>query len=119
LSADVLAYRHQDLAAQMTAFLFRRELVLEMHAGRAGLDHRLHQLVGVERAPEPGLGIGNDRRHPVSVVAIAFRVGDLVGTAQCIIDAPDHIGHRIHRVERLVRIHLPGSVGVGSNLPAR
>ncbi len=103
----------------MTAFLFRRELVLEMHTSRASFDHRLHQLVGVEGAAEPGLGVGNDPGHPVRVVAIAFRVGDLVGTAQCVIDAPDHIGHRIHRVERLVRIHLPGSVGVGSNLPAR
>jgi len=44
-------------------------------------------------------------------------VGDLVGAAQCIVDAPDHIGHRIHRVERLVRIHLSGSIGVGSDLP--
>jgi hypothetical protein len=114
----VLADRHEDLAAQVTAFLFRRELVFEMHAGRACFDHRLHQLVGIERAAEPGLGIGNDRRHPVSVVALALRMGDLIGAAQCIVDPPDHIGHGIHRVERLVRIHLPGSIGVGSDLPA-
>jgi len=89
----MVADRHEDLAAEMPAFLFRRELIFEMHAGRASLDHRLHQLVGVESAAEPSLGIGDDRRHPVRVVANALRVGDLVGAAQCVVDAPDHIGH--------------------------
>jgi hypothetical protein len=27
--------------------------------------------------------------------------------------------HRVHRIERLVRIHLAGDVGVGGDLPAR
>ena len=29
-----------------------------------------HELVGVERAAEAGLGVGDDRRHPVAVVAV-------------------------------------------------
>ena len=114
----MLANRHQHFAAQMAAFFLGCELVFEMHAGSARLDHRLHQLVGIERTAEPGLGIGDDRRHPVSIVTLVLRTGDLVGAAQCIIDAPDHIGDRIHGIKRLVRIHLGGRVGVGSNLPA-
>jgi len=38
----VLTDRHEDLAAEMTAFLFGRELILEMDAGGARFDHRLH-----------------------------------------------------------------------------
>ena len=60
--ADECLRRHQHLAAEMAAFLLRRELILEMHARRAGLDHRLHQLERVERPAEAGLGIGDDRR---------------------------------------------------------
>ena len=51
--ADVLRDRHQHLAAEMAALLLRRELVLEMHAGRAGLDHRLHQLEAFSAPPNP------------------------------------------------------------------
>jgi hypothetical protein len=90
-----------------------------MHPGGTGFDHRLHQLEGVERAAKPGFGIGNDRRHPVSVVTVTFGLGDLVGAAQCIVDTPDHVGHRVHRIKRLIRIHLPGSIGIGCNLPTR
>ena len=69
--ADELLDRDQHLAAEMAALLFRRELVLEVHAGRARLDHRLHQLERVERAAEAGLGVGDDRREPV-VSPLAF-----------------------------------------------
>ena len=70
--------RHQHLAAHVAALLRRGELILEMHAGGAGLDHRLHQLEGVQHAAEAGFGVGNDRREPVDVV-LAFGVMDLVG----------------------------------------
>ena len=59
------AGRDQHLAAQVAALLLGRELVLEVHAGGAGLDHGLHQLERVERAAEAGLGVGDDRREPV------------------------------------------------------
>ncbi len=71
--ADMLADRHQHLAAEMAAFFLGGELVLEMHAGRTRLDHRPHQLIGVERAAEAGLGIGDDRRHPISAVIAPLR----------------------------------------------
>ena len=60
--------RDEDLAAQVAALLLGRELVLEVHAGGARLDHGLHQLEGVERAAEAGLGVGDDRREPVDRV---------------------------------------------------
>ena len=62
---DELRRRDEHLAAEVAALLLRRELVLEVHARGAGLDHRLHQLERVERAAEAGLGVGDDRREPV------------------------------------------------------
>ncbi|MNV75928.1 hypothetical protein D3C71_1692550 [compost metagenome] len=41
----------------------------------------------------------------------------LVGTQQRVVDALDHRRHRIGRVQRLVRVHLAGQVGIGGNLP--
>ena len=66
--AHELRRRDEHLAAEVAALLLRRELVLEVHAGGAGLDHRLHQLVRVQRAAEAGLGVGDDRREPVRAV---------------------------------------------------
>ena len=114
----MLRDRHQYLAAEMAAFLFGGELVLEMHACGTRFDHRLHQLVGVERAAETGLRIGDDRRHPISAVAIALEVGDLVGAAQRVVDPRHHARNRVHRIKRLVRIHLARDVGIGRDLPA-
>ena len=117
--ADVLRDRHQHLAAQMAALLFGRELVLEMHARRAGLDHRLHQLVGVQRAAEAGFRVGDDRRHPVGAVAAALasaRSGRQRRSALLI--RAHHVRHRIDRIQRLVGIHLPRRIGVARDLPA-
>ncbi len=64
--ADVLAGRDEHLAAHVAALLLARQLVLPVHTGGTGLDHAVHQLVGVERAAEAGLGVGDDRGHPVA-----------------------------------------------------
>jgi hypothetical protein len=120
--ADVLGDRHQHLAAQVAALLLGGELVLEVDAGGARLDHRPHQLVGVERAAEAGLGVGDDRRHVVGlVVGLAVRAlegRDLVGAAQRVVDALDDGRDAVHRVERLVGVHGGGRVGVRRHLPA-
>ena len=118
--ADVLAGRHQHLAAQVAALLLRRELVLEVHASRARLDHRLHQLVGVQRAAEPGFRVGHDRRHPVRCHPVTPSLGvlDLVGAAQRGVDPAHDVRHRIDRIQRLVGVHLPRGIGVGGDLPA-
>ena len=116
--ADRLARRHEHLAAHVAALLHRRELVLEVDARRAGFDHRLHQLEGVEHAAEAGLGIGDDRREVVDVV-LALGPLDLVGAREGVVDALDDHRHRVRRIERLVGVHLAGDVGVARDLPAR
>ena len=63
---DVLARGNQHLSAHVSALLLTGELVLPVHTGGSGLDHRAHQLVGVEWAPEARLGVGDDGRHPVN-----------------------------------------------------
>ena len=50
-----------------------------MDACRSGLDHLFHQLEGVERTAEAGLGVGNDGRKPVGAVLSAVEDLDLVG----------------------------------------
>ncbi len=114
---DRLARRHQHLAAHVAALLHAGELVLEMHARRAGLDHRLHQLEGIEDAAEARLGVGHDRLQEVDAV-VPFGMVQLVGAQQGVVDALDHLRHGVGRVQRLVRIHLAGEVGVGRDLPA-
>ena len=116
--ADVLLAGDQDLAAEVAALLLRGELVFPVHARGAGLDHGLHQLVGVERAAEAGLGIGDDRDHPVLDGLDALGELDLIGAEQGIVDAADHGGHRVGRVQGLVRVGVAGVVGIGGDLPA-
>ena len=67
--ADELRGGHEHLAAHVAALLFAGQLILEVDAGGAGLDHALHQLEGVERAAEAGLGVGHDRQEVVDVAA--------------------------------------------------
>ena len=72
------AGRDEHLPAEVTALLLRRELVLEVDACGAGLDHPLHQLERVEVAAEAGLGVGDDRHEPVAR-DLTLRLLDLVG----------------------------------------
>jgi hypothetical protein len=100
----------------VTALLLGRELVLEVHAGGAGFDHRAHQLERVQRPAEPGFRVGDDRREPVPVQR-AGRPGDLVRAAQRVVDPSDDSGNRAHRIEGLIGIGLAGQVRVGRHLP--
>ena len=112
--------RDQDLAAEMTALLFRCQLVFEVNAGSACLDEGLHDLEGIERSAETGLGIGDDRCEPgVDRKPVAFRSLDLVGALQGAVDALGKLRRGVRRIERLVGIHGRGGVGIGGNLPAR
>jgi hypothetical protein len=115
---DRLARRHQHLAAHVAALLHRRELILEVDAGGTRFDHRLHQLECVQDAAETGFRIGHDRREEVDVTG-AFHVLDLVGARERVVDPAHDVRHRVDRVQRLVRIHFAGDVGVGRDLPAR
>jgi hypothetical protein len=78
-------------------------------AGSACLDHRLHQLEGVQHAAEAGFRVSNDRRHEMGRF-VAFHMGDLVGAAQRVVDALDTSGTE-EADTGLVRIHLP-AIGV-------
>ena len=87
--ADMRGRRDQHLAAEMAALLLGRQLVLEMDARRTRLDESLHDLEGIERPAETGLGVGDDRREPgLDGQPIALRRFDLVGALQRAVDAP-------------------------------
>ncbi len=93
-----------------------------MHAGGAGADHRLHQLVRVQDAAEPGFGVGDDRCVVFNITRIA-RVDvlgplDFIGAVESVVDALDDLGHGVNRIQRLVGIHGGVFVVVGGNLPA-
>jgi hypothetical protein len=115
---DALLGRDQHLAAEVAALLGGGQLVLEMHAGGAGADQRLGQLKGVQIAAEAGFGIGDDRHQPVDIF-LAFHVMDLIRAQQGVVDALDHFGHRVDRVQTLVRVHLSGGVRIARHLPTR
>ena len=114
--ADVLLRRHQHLAAEVSALLLGRQLVLPVDAGGAGLDERLRELVRVERSAEAGFGIRDDRCEPV-LRDLALGVLDLVLSQQRVVDAPHDRRHRVRGVQALVGVGLPGEVAVGGDLP--
>ncbi len=92
--------RDQNLAAEMAALLFRRELVLEVNARSAGFDEGLHDLESVQRSAETGFCIGDDRREPgVDGQALAFLRLDLVGALQRAVDALGKLRCGIRRIE--------------------
>ncbi len=119
--ANVGSSRDQYLAAHMAAFLFGCELILEMHPADAGFDITLHDLEGIERAAEAGLGIGDNWCEPIDIAALAiepFHVLDLIGALQRLVDAPRQRRAAIGRIEALIGIGLAGTVGIGRDLPA-
>ncbi len=88
-----------------------------MHASSAGFDHRFHQFERVQHAAKAGFRIGDDRGEPVDAV-LAFRVMNLVGANERVIDATDDAGDAVCRIKRLIGIHFAGKVGVRRDLPA-
>ena len=120
--ADVLADRHQDLAAQMAALLLGRQLVFKVDARGAAGDHRAHQFVGVQRAAEAGFRVGDDRRHPVGAVFLPpGPPSDCAIWSQrrsALLMARTTLGTEFDRIQRLVGIHFAAGVGVAGHLPA-
>ena len=117
---EMLRCGHQHFPAHVAALLGQAELILEVDPGRAGLDHGLHQLEGIERTSETRLSIGHDRQHVVAArVALGLAPLDLVGPSERVVQASDQRWHGVRRIEGLVGIHLPGEVGVTGHLPAR
>ena len=89
-----------------------------MYACGAGIDHRLHQFIRIQDAAKTGFRIGDDRGKVIDI-ALPFRPLDLVRALECIVDALDDHRYRVCRIQRLVRIHFTGEVGIASDLPAR
>ena len=93
-----------------------------MHGSGSGFDHGFHQLKGVEYAAKARLGIGHDGReviHKVLVTGVnAFGMLNFVGTAEGVVHALDDLGHRVHGVQGLVRVHRRVGVVVCGHLPA-
>src|SRR2546427_8031031 len=101
----------------MSALLRGGELVLEMHAGRAGLDHRLRDLERMERSAEAGLRVGHDRREPVDVV-LAGHVLLLIFPTLCVADPSHDVRDTVGRVQAQIGVHLTRVVAVRRDLPS-
>ena len=63
-----------------------------MYACRARFDHCLHQFVRIENTTEPGLGVGDNRLHPIYRI-VTLCVVQLVCAQQRVIDAAYHVWH--------------------------
>ena len=107
----------EHLSAQVAALLLGGELVLEVHARGPCLDERLHQLEGVQRAAEAGLGVREHGREPVGAVLTLGRV-DLIRPEESVVDALDERGCAVGGVQALVGVRVCGEVPVGGDLPA-
>ena len=92
------------------------QLVFKVDRRRARFDHRLHQLKRVQVAAESRFSIGDDRSKPVHAI-LAFSVMHLVGAQKSIVDFLHHVGNAVAGIQALVRIHLPGKIGVARHLP--
>ena len=116
--ANVLAGRDEHLATHVTALLLGCELILEVDAGGAGGDEALGELEHVERPAEARLAVGHDRGEAPGL-GVSLGPGDLIGAPEGVVDPLDQRRSRVGRVERLIRIHLSGQVGVTCHLPPR
>ena len=101
----------------MAALLRGGELVLEVHAGRPRLDHRLHELKRMERPSESSFRIRDDRDEPVDLV-IACEMLFFVLPPERVVDLPDDVRNAVGRIQAQIRIHLARAVAVRGDLPA-
>ena len=115
--------RHQHLATHVAALLDSGQLVFEVNACSARLDHVLHQFERVQHAAETGFCIGHDGQEVVDEFLVAGVDAtaplDFVGALEGVVDAANHGGHRVICIQRLVGVHGFGCVAVSGDLPAR
>ena len=106
----------------MAAFLHRCQLVFEVYGRCTGLNHRFHQLKRIKHAAKPRFRVGDDRQEIIGITRIVRlntrRPLDLIRAAEAVVDPIDHGRYRVRRIERLIRIHAGGQVGVRCDLPA-
>src|SRR5215469_3302963 len=101
----------------MAAFFRGGKLILEVHAGGPGFNHRLHQFKRVQIAAKTGFGVRDHRRQPVLSI-LALGVVNLIRAQERLVDTAHEARDAVGRIEALVRVHLPGEIRVGSDLPA-
>ena len=78
-----------------------------------------HQLVGVQRAAEPGLRVGDHRRHPLRRVTELLRSWAIWSARRsALLIRLTTCGTESTGIQRLVRIHGAGAVRVRRHLPA-
>ena len=114
---DRFPRRHQNLAAHVSAFLGRGQLIFKMNGGRAGFDHALHQFKCVQNSAEACFRVRHDRQHPVDRV-MTVGMGNLVGSHQRVVDGAHHVRNAVCGIETLVGIHLPAQIRIRRHLPA-
>ena len=114
---DGSARRNQHFSSHVSAFFLAGELIFQVHAGRARLDHSFDQFKNIERPAKTSFGVGHDRHEPIDIV-FAFDTRDLVGALQSLIDPFYHSRHAICRIKTLIGIHLAGEIGIGRHLPS-
>src|SRR2546427_897233 len=114
---DELSRGNDDLSPQVAALLRGRELVLEVHSGRAGLDHRLRDLERMERTTEPGLRIGHDRCEPVHVV-LAGHVLLLILATECVVDPTHDVRDAVGWIQAQIGVHVTRIIPVRRDLPS-
>ncbi len=85
---DCFACRNQHFAAHVAALLDRGQLVFEVNASSTGIDHRLHQLIGIQHAAETCFRVSDDRCEEIDI-ALALGPLDLVGALEGVVDALD------------------------------
>ena len=93
------------------------ELIFQVHAGRARLDHSFDQFKDIERPAKTSFGVGHDRHEPIDIV-FALDTRDLVGALQSLIDPFYHSRHAVCRIKTLIGIHLAGEICIGRHLPS-
>ncbi len=108
--------RDQHFTAQMPALFRGRQLVLEMNRRGPRLDHRLHQLEGVQISTKSRFGVGHQRSQPVGFV-VSFGVVNLIRAQKRVVQAANEIRHAIRRIQALIGIGLRRVVGISRHLP--
>src|SRR5947209_12829672 len=88
-----------------------------MHTCRASFDHRFHQLKDIQWTTKTSLGIGHNGSKPVGMTLALCHL-DLIRSLQSLVNAAHDMRNAIGGVETLVRVHVPGKISVGGNLPA-
>ena len=92
-------------------------MVFKVDTCRPSFDHALHQFECIEVAAKTSFRVGDEWSKPIHPV-FSFRVVDLVGAHERLVDSSHEVGDAVSWIEALIGIHLSRIVGIGRDLPA-